>query len=241
MRRGVFAILAAGTVLASAVQAEYASRPDAMPTRRIAVLGDSLAEGLWASLARHLRGNKKIEVINLTRHSTGFNSDGYDDKLAQLLSRNDVDLLIVHSGANDRQRVVDLDGKGWAAFGTDRWFEIYGQRLAYFFGSVQQRDIPVLWVGLPVMRNAPFNSGIRVIDSMHRDYAMLHGAQYLDLTKFTTDAEGDYIEFLSQPNGRKRRFRHEDGVHFWEFGYDRVAAHVIDAIRARYPDLLPSP
>ena len=135
--------------------------------------------------------------------------------------------------------LLALDGHGIAAFGSPRWYSFYSQRLTYFFARVQQHGIPVLWVGLPVMRDAPFDSGMRLISRMHEEHAERHGAVFLDIARFTADSEGAYLEKLTIGGGRERRFRHEDGVHFWEFGYDRIAAHVLATIRTRFPHLLP--
>lgn len=220
-------------------RAELASRSDPPRVVTIVVLGDSLAEGLWSSLYRQFARERGVRVFNAARASTGFNADAYDEEVDRLLARGRIDLLIVQTGANDRQYAISLDGQRGAAFGSPRWFDFYGQRLTYFLARVQRRRIPVLWVGLPVMREAPFDRGMRLISHLQQDYAERHGAVFLDIARDTADAEGAFVETLSGPGGRPRRFRHEDGVHFWEFGYDRVAARVLVTIRARFPGLLP--
>jgi len=238
-RRVLGALVIAAFACAVGARAELASRPDERRPIHIAVLGDSLGEGLWASLFRQYWRNRSVKIIRLARASTGFNVPGYDQDLLDLLARQRIDLLIVQTGANDRQRVVGLDGKEIAYFGTERWYQLYGQRLAQFLGTAQQHKVPVLWVGLPIMRDGRYDSGMRVIDRMHQEHAERHGALFLDITDFTADEDGAYAEYLVQANGRKRRLRHQDGVHSWEFGYDRLAAHVAEAIRARFPGVLP--
>ncbi len=220
-------------------RAELASRVETPRPVTIVVFGDSLAEGLWGSLYRRFAREPGIRVVNATRASTGFNADYYDAGLDRLLERGPIDLLVVQTGANDRQRVLGLDGQSKAPFGTPRWFELYGQRLTYFFARLQQRRIPVLWVGMPVMRDAPFDGGMRLISRVHQSHAERHGATFLDIVAFTADAEGAYVEKLLEPGGRQRRFRQQDGVHFREFGYDRVAAHVLSTLSARFPRVLP--
>lgn len=222
-----------------AAQAETARRSEAPPPVTIVVFGDSLAEGLWGSLYRRFARARDVRIVNATRASTGFNADAYDEALDRVLARGRIDLLIVQTGANDRQRAISLDGRGIARFGSPRWHSYYSQRLTYFLARAQRRGVAVLWVGLPVMRDAPYDRGMRLIGRLHRDHAERHGAQFLDIARFTADPEGAFVEKLAAAPGRVRRFRHEDGVHFWEWGYDRVAAHVLTRIRARYPRLLP--
>jgi hypothetical protein len=229
-------LVALGT---SAARAELASRPDPQPPITVVVFGDSLAEGLWGSLFRRFARDRSVRIVNAARASTGFNADAYDEDLDRLLGRGRIDLLIVQTGANDRQRAVALGGHRTARFGSPRWFEYYDQHLTYFLARIQQRRIPVLWVGLPVMRDQGFDGGMRIISRVQQDSAERHGALFLDIAAFTADAEGAFVEKLTGPDGRTRRFRHEDGVHFWEFGYDRVAGEVLATIRARFPDLLP--
>lgn len=205
----------------------------------IVVFGDSLAEGLWGSLYRRFAREPGMRIVNASRASTGFNADYYDAGLDRLLERGPIDLLVVQTGANDRQRVLGLDGRSKAQFGTPRWFELYSQRLNYFFARLQQRRIPVLWVGMPLMRDEPFDRGMRLISRVQQEHAERHGATFLDIAAFTGDDEGAYVEKLLGPGGRQRRIRHEDGVHFWEFGYDRVGAHVLSTIQARFPRVVP--
>ena len=236
----LLAILALVALAVPAVpRAELASRIETAPPVTIAVLGDSLAEGLWGALHRHFVRDRGVRIVNATRAATGFNADSYDEALDRLLARGRIDLLIVQTGANDRQRAVALDGRGKAAFGSPRWHSFYSQRLNYFLARVQRQGVPMLWVGMPVMRDAPFDRGMRLVSRLHQDHAERHGALFLDIARFTADAEGAFVEKLATGAGRRRRFRHDDGVHFWEFGYDRVAAHVLAAIRARFPRLLP--
>jgi len=235
------AMLALGVPLWA--QAELASRVEAPRPVTIVVFGDSLAQGLWGSLyrqfARQPGVRARVRVVNATRASTGFNADYYDAGLDRLLDHGPIDLLVVQTGANDRQRVFGLDGHSKASFGTPRWFELYSQRLNYFLARLQQRRIPVLWVGMPVMRDAPFDGGMRLISRMHQEHAERHGATFLDIAAFTADDEGAFVEKLLGPGGRQSRIRHQDGVHFWELGYDRVAAHVLSTVRTRFPRVLP--
>jgi hypothetical protein len=238
-RRRVLEAFLLSPALALPAAAEFASRPEERGPVRIVVLGDSLGEGLWASLFRQFYRAKGLQIINAAKASTGFNATPYEDEVEALLRRGRIDLLVVQTGANDRQRVLALDGKSFAHFGTPNWFTLYGQRLTLFHARLQQRRIPVLWVGLPVMRHRPYDEGMRIISRMHQEHAERHGAVFLDIARFTAGGEGEFVELLSVPSGRVRRFRHEDGVHFWEFGYDRVAAHVAGVIRARFPGLLP--
>jgi hypothetical protein len=242
-RRRVLEALLLSPALALPAAAEIASRPEERgPIRaatRIVVLGDSLGEGLWASLYRRFYRAKGLQIINAAKASTGFNATPYEDEVDAILRRGRIDLLVVQTGANDRQRVLSLDGKSFARFGTPEWFTLYGQRLTHFLARVEQRRIPVLWVGLPVMRQRPYDEGMRIITRMHQEHAERHGAIFLDIARFTADEEGEFVELLTVSPGRQRRFRHEDGVHFWEFGYDRVAAYVVAMIRGRFPGLLP--
>lgn len=239
MRLGSIALVLALGLSAGTAHGELASRTEQQRIVRVAVLGDSLAEGLWASLYRRFLRNRAVRVVNLARSSTGFNATAYEETLAQGLAREPIDLLIVQAGANDRQRVVSLDRHQVAHFGTERWFALYGQRLTYFLATAQRRRIPVLWVGLPIMRDPPFDRGMRIIGSVQRERALLHGASYLDITRFTAGPEGNFVDYKTGANGKVRRFRHADGVHFWEFGYDLVAEHVATEIRARFPGILP--
>jgi hypothetical protein len=42
---------------------------------------------------------------------------------------------------------------------------------------------------------------------------------------------------MDDEKGRKRRFRHDDGVHFTDFGYDHVIRHVVKVAKEKLPQL----
>ncbi len=239
-RRYFVPLLAAILVFAAAPDAGAQTGGVARPVY-IVVVGDSLGEGIWGSLFRHYFRNRQVRVVSAARASTGFNATPYHERLAEILAQHPVDLIIVHTGTNDRQRVLALDGSEYAHFGTPRWHELYSQRLTLFLGIVQQRKIPTLWVGMPIMKNPAFDEGMRRITSMHREHAERHGAKFLDIHEFTAGPDGEYVVYLTDEDGRVRRFRHDDGFHFWEWGYERVALHVLAAVRKQFPDLLPAP
>ena len=70
-RRQVLEALLLSPAAALPAAAEIASRPEERGPIRIVVLGDSLGEGLWASLYRQFYRTKGIQIINAARASTG--------------------------------------------------------------------------------------------------------------------------------------------------------------------------
>jgi hypothetical protein len=64
---------------------------------------------------------------------------------------------------------------------------------------------------------------------------------YLSSRALTVGEKGQYVAFKRDQRNRRRRFRHDDGIHFSDFGYDLVAQHVIKIAGENWPGVVPKP
>lgn len=204
----------------------------------IIVMGDSLADGLWGSLYRgYVRQQKQVRVSRHAVNAAGFSSHSFEsdfEKIAEKEKTIDLDVFMV--GANDRQRAfVTGNHKEWAAFRTEKWHQIYRQNIQGFVALLQAKKIPMVWVGLPVMRREDASEDAKMMNGLYREVATAHGATFVDIFATTANKDGEYDPFLDDEKGRKRRFRHDDGVHFTDFGYDHVLRHVMKIAREKLP------
>jgi len=205
----------------------------------IVVMGDSLSDGMWASLYRgYLRQQKFVRVVRHGVNSAGFTAYSFETDFEKIAAQGPIDLVVFMVGANDRQRAFAQDNsKEWAAFRTEKWHMIYRQNIQRFLGLVQQKKVPLIWIGQPIMRKEDASEDAKMMNGIYRELAATHGALFVDIWDVTANKDGEYDPFLEDEKGRKRRFRHDDGVHFTDFGYDHVLRHVMKVAREKLPQL----
>jgi hypothetical protein len=204
----------------------------------IVVMGDSLADGIWGSLYRgYVRQQKLVRVSRYAINSAGFTAHNFETDYESVANKEkSVDLVVFMVGANDRQRVFEAGNyKQWAQFRTDKWFLLYRHNIRRFLAMMQAKKVQIVWVGLPIMRRDEANEDAKMMNGIYRELAAAHGATFVDIWTATANKDGEYDPFIEDEKGRKRRFRHDDGVHFTDYGYDVVMRHVMKVAREKLP------
>jgi hypothetical protein len=201
----------------------------------IVVIGDSLAEGVWGNLFRRFSQGRTIRTVNAATASTGFNRTPYEDRLREALQRHPIDLLIMMTGANDAQDAWGLDGRPNATFGTDAWRELYARRIQRFLDLAYGNHLSLVWIGLPIMRSPAFEARIARVRDIHQALCTEYFIPQFDLHAATRDDDGAYASHRRDDRGRLRLLRHEDGVHFTDFGYDLIGGLILRHIGERWP------
>lgn len=199
---------------------------------KLAVLGDSLGDGIWAGLYRIFKEDSNIEVVRKSRVSTGFTRVDYFDwnaALGDILKTDTVHIAVIMVGANDLQSIV-ID-KRWYKPGTDQWRQVYGDRIDRFIKRLKESRVAVYWVGLPIMRGEDHNQGMQVMNEIFREKAFINGVKYIDTWNGFADEFGRYSAYGPDLTGQMRRLRAEDGVHFTMSGYVKLAHFVEREIR----------
>jgi hypothetical protein len=110
----------------------------------IAVIGDSLGDGLWEGLHRHLRSDKRLAVARGAKHSVGFTVSDMTEQIDQAFAGGTIDALVVMIGANDDRRSIFVDGKSVALFGTPKWIALYRERVENFMDHATKRQVPLI-------------------------------------------------------------------------------------------------
>ncbi len=220
------------TTLAASLAESASAAPTAAATCqaepvRIVVMGDSLAQGVWGSLYRRFVRTRTMRIVNAAVASTGFNRTPYEDTLRDLLGRHPVDMLVMMTGANDAQDAFGLDGGANGHFGTAAWHDLYRRRMQRFLDPVRERKLPLIWIGLPIMRSPGFEAKIAQVRAAHRELCEAYRIPFFDLHAVMSGDDGAYTNVKRDDQGRLRVSRYEDGVHLTEFGYDAVAEMIL--------------
>jgi hypothetical protein len=199
----------------------------------IGVFGDSLGDGVWWGLDHQLHTDKTFQVIRFSRAATGLSNyqfvNIHDVAVGQLASQP-VDIAVVMVGANDEQGIVE-DGKVYP-FGTPGWLTVYQRRISDLVALLRQHDAAIYWVGLPKMKKQPYDAKAQFLNGVYEREAGALGFTFIPTVAVTSDAHGDYSDYLPDGGDPHRLMRANDGIHMTMAGYLRLAGPAMGAIRA---------
>ncbi len=213
-----------------------APEPPPVPDKvAVAVTGDSLADGIWGAIYRKLVRDKRYVIRRNAKNSTGFTTEGLLGQIDEGFAPTPADAVIMMIGANDR-RSFFVDGKSKALFGTPPWRTFYGDRMAAFMDYLKTRDVPVVWILLPIMRDEAAARDARLINELvMKAAADRPWVRTVDTWSLTADSEGAYAAHFKDLNGKVRLMRDNDGVHFTPPGYELIAESVLNLLREASP------
>ncbi len=198
---------------------------------RLLVVGDVLAAGLASALQRFYADDPNLVVSSKFEGSSGFVRDDYYDWQASIreeIAANSFDMLVVNLGTNDRQPI------GNAQPLTEEWKSAYLSRLNEFLGQLRAVGKPVIWVGLPPMRNEGYSGAMSEISTLFRLAAVSNGVEFVDIYERFTDENGNYTDFGPDLNGQQTRMRRDEGIFFTDAGSTKVAFFVSQSMRVYY-------
>ena len=230
MLLGLTLILAAGPACAEAEKPE--------PKAKIAFVGDSTADGIWGGYATMLPQSAclkaSIELGRFAKNSTGLTRpDRYNwvEELKRIGTSFKPQLFVMSLGLNDRQSVVE-HGKVTLENAPD-YPAKYKERVTAALASAAALDVPLLWVGLPAMREAAADKDAREKDTYFAEAIAAFGnahIQYVEPWKLNATGEDKFASYGPDQKGRMVQIRSSDGEHFTPAGDLLVAAYLLPKI-----------
>ncbi|PIE06586.1 MAG: hypothetical protein CSA74_11600 [Rhodobacterales bacterium] len=235
MKRRVFGAIFGLISAAVAVTTGPASAAEAAvcPTApmRLVVLGDSLADGLWASFQRTFVTCDTMEVLRITAVSDGLAKSSGEEWIDRYMKKagppapGTTDVAVVQIGANDINFI--RNGATREIFNTEVWQDLYAGRVSALAGTLEANSAEVFWVGLPVVGNTKFEPNYQIITNVQRRAARKAGARFIDIHELTQFGTGEFA-MSGRIDGQVVKMRAADKVHFTLPGYDVVARAVLD-------------
>jgi hypothetical protein len=215
------------------IAAKVVKPPTVPPTFFVAVLGDSLGQLLGQGLTTALSDRPEVEVLRDAKEDSGLVRDDYYDwpKAAHDLvaSGQKINVAVMMIGSNDHQTLHDSTGSYDP--GTPQYQQIYSARIEAVAKIFHDAKIPLLWVGLPVMKTDRFSTEMAALNDMYRQYASRNGATYIDTWEDFVDDDGQFSSYGPDVDGQVVRLRALDGVHFTKAGALKLASFVEPQIR----------
>ena len=201
--------------------------PTTMTPLAVWVGGDSIAQGVGSALGTLASHQHLLAVTAAGRISTGLARPDFFDwpgAVDHALTTARPEAVVVAFGANDPQPVQTADGTP-VTFGTDAWRLDYRARVAAVMNRASPGR-PMVWVGLPVAREATLETKFAFIDQIYRDEAARHPAVVYVDTRALFSPDGTFQAYRIAVDGRQHLVRAGDGVHFTGEGYDVIAAAI---------------
>lgn len=217
-------------------------KPKISPSVFIAVFGDGLAQLLSMGLMGELEDHPELAVLHKTQDNSGLvRTDVVDWNQTirdYFAGSAKIDIGVILIGSNDRQPIIS-NGESFDALSPE-WSELYAQRIEAIAQQFAERKIPLLWVGLPVMKSDAASKDATALNELIKEHAERFGAAYIDIWEGFADEHGLYSAFGPDINGEIVRLRRSDGVYFTRAGARKLAHFAELEIRRKLDKLAPA-
>ena len=200
----------------------------------IAVLGDSLADGLYAGLVQLSRRDKDIslKVKKYSKVNTGlvrYDRYNWTSAVKTIGKKDKSDIFIFMFGANDLQSIRTKSKR--YHFQTDGWVERYTDRIDGIMKSAKKSNRKLFWVGLPIVGKADFAKGYKYLNGIYKKRAAANGVKYIESWDWFASKNGKFQMSGVGADGKKRLLRAKDKVHFTPEGYVDLSHFVAREIK----------
>lgn len=229
-----------------------AANPETPPKRerftpqerlRLWIAGDSLVVVPGESVLREIAGNRAFDAV-----------DAIDGRIASGLERPDVfnwfthvrevmekrkpRAVVVMFGGNDDHGFMTgvPEGREVGTFGSPTWRAEYRRRVATVMDTVTSKGGYLIWIGLPISRDADQTLRYDVINAIVQTEAARRKGRvaYLDTYFFFAGEDGGYAQYIEDAAGKLVKMRADDGVHFERPAGDLIADKVVGRLGERY-------
>jgi hypothetical protein len=199
-------------------------KPKVDPSTHVVVFGDALAGYARQGLDAHFSENQDVEVVSKVRDVNLARTDPADWPnfiKATLDSGQKTSVAVVMLGTNDRQSI--REGEETIEPLSDRWKDLYRQRIDAIMNTFKERKVPVVWVGLPPMKNSKISEDLLAMNEIYKDSVQRSGGTYVDIWPGFVDEENRYTAEGPDVDGEPVKLRTNEGIFFTRAGARKVA------------------
>jgi hypothetical protein len=219
--------LPAGQFLATLAQQKWAPGP-----QRILLAGDSMMQGVAPLFMREInRLHPDWEVHDLSRQSTGLTVRRYFDWPTRMVDEMDaksLTLIVVFLGPNDPWDMV-VDGQRHL-FPSPGWALNYALRVDEVLAAAVQRQVRVIWVGLPAMQDGRLKDGAVLQNHIFYARAAEWRTDYLATEPLIGLLSEPFQKFKRKEDGQRVNLRANDGIHLTPSGLRLINQALMDHI-----------
>jgi hypothetical protein len=210
---------------------------------RLWIAGDSLVIVPGESLLREVASNRAIEPARKIdgRIASGlerpdvFNWFTYVRE--QMRRRKPNAVVLMFGGNDDHDLMTGLpEGVEIGSFGSSTWTAEYRRRVRAIMDLVTRQGAYLVWIGLPLSRDADQTARFDAINSVVQKEAERRSERvsYLDTYFFFAGDDGGFAQYVTDDAGRLVKMRADDGVHFERPAGDLIARDVLSRLGKRF-------
>ncbi len=199
----------------------------AADAKRVMVIGDFMAGALAKGLNEAYEENANVLTIDANNGSSGLVRDDFYDwpaALPDLVAEQKPDVILVLIGANDRQPIATASGSHEP--GTEEWRAAYGGRVSAFASALVATEKPVLWAGLPPVRQNAMARDYSAFNGIVREQLDGKGVRFVETWNGFADEEGQFVAVGPDVGGQSVQLRADDGINFTRAGQRKLAYFV---------------
>jgi hypothetical protein len=200
-------------------------KPKVDPATHVVVFGDALAGYARQGLDSLFADNQDVAVVPKTRGDLSLvradPADWPNFIKATLDSGQKASVAVVMLGTNDRQSI--REGEEAVEPLSDRWKELYRQRVDAIMGTFKERKLPVVWIGLPPMKASKISEDLLAMNEIYKDSVQRNGGAYVDIWPGFVDEENRYTAIGPNVDGEPTKLRTDEGIFFTRAGSRKVA------------------
>ncbi len=194
---------------------------------RVLLVGDSLMQGLAPHLITSLKRKYKVETMDLSKHSTGLTYPAFFDWPATVEDAFELEtysVVIVFLGANDPWDMT-IHGQ-YIRFGSERWREVYRERVARIIKTASAHRARLIWLGAPPMGREDLIGKAPTLNAIYAEEAhkVPLFARFVATDPTLTADGSNFTKFLELPERGSVMVRTDDGVHFTTQGHRLLAS-----------------
>lgn len=201
--------------------------------QRVLLAGDSMMQGIAPLLMHDLsRLYPDWEVQDLSRQSTGLTVRRYFDWPARIVDEMDarnLTLVVIFLGPNDPWDMV-IDGQRHG-FPSSGWALHYAKRVDEIVSAAAERQVRVIWMGLPSMREGRVRDGAVLQNHIFHERALNWGTDYLATEPLIGVLSEPFKKFKSEPGVPALNLRAEDGIHLTPSGLRLIKQALLEHIQ----------
>lgn len=193
--------------------------------RVVLVVGDFLASGLAEGLESAYIAVPSVRVVARASGSSGIVRDDHYDwpaEIGPIIEAEKPAVVVIMLGANDRQemRVGDIREPKR----SENWMKEYERRATNLAKAVTDRNIPLVWVGMPSFKNSTMASDMLAYNDVYRSVAEAAGGSFVDIWDGFVDENGAFVTTGPDVNGNPVKLRSgENGINLTRPGKRKVA------------------
>jgi len=210
---------------------------------RLWIAGDSLVVVPGESLLRAAGGSPVIEPVGPVdgRIASGLERpdvfNWFQHIPEQIRKRKPRAVVVMFGGNDDHGFMTGLpEGIEINSFGSSSWRAEYRRRAGGIMNSVTRSGAFLVWIGLPITRDAEQTQRYDTINAIVQSEAAKRRARvsYLDTYFFFAGDDGGYAQYVSSSSGKLVKMRADDGVHFERAAGDLIAREVLRRLNKHF-------